>query len=66
MPRLSLAKLERNLYSGADNHRREGMDTATYKDFTFGLLFLKRCSDVFEPARERIVEQKFEQVVVWD
>lgn len=61
MPKLSLAKLERHLYSAADILRREGMDAATYKDFIFGLLFLKRCSDVFEAARERILEQKVEQ-----
>jgi type I restriction enzyme M protein len=58
MPKLSLAKLERHLYAAADILRREGMDAATYKDFIFGMLFLKRCSDVFEAARDKIVEQK--------
>lgn len=58
MPKLSLAKLERHLYGAADILRREGMDAATYKDFIFGMLFLKRCSDVFETAREKIVQQK--------
>ncbi len=58
MPKLSLAKLERHLYAAADILRREGMDAATYKDFIFGMLFLKRCSDVFETARDKIVEQK--------
>ena len=55
MPKLSLAKLERHLYAAADILRREGMDVATYKDFIFGILFLKRCSDVFDAERERIV-----------
>src|SRR5436190_2171240 len=54
MAKLSLAKLERHLYSAADRLRREGMDAATYKDFIFGMLFLKRCSDVFEQAREKV------------
>lgn len=54
MPKLSLAKLERHLYAAADILRREGMDAATYKDFIFGMLFLKRCSDVFEAAREKL------------
>src|SRR5260370_15056393 len=57
MPKLSLAKLERHLYAAADILRREGMDAATYKDFIFGMLFLKRCSDVFESARKEIIEQ---------
>ncbi len=54
MPRLSLAKLERHLYAAADRLRQEGLDAATYKDYIFGMLFLKRCSDVFEAEREKI------------
>lgn len=61
MPKLSLAKLERHLYGAADILRREGMDAATYKDFIFGMLFLKRCSDVFEENYERIVKRKVTQ-----
>src|ERR1035438_672000 len=52
MPRLSLAKLERHLYSAADRLRQEGLDAATYKDYIFGMLFLKRCSDVFDTENE--------------
>jgi type I restriction enzyme M protein len=58
MPKLSLAKLERHLYSAADRLRQEGLDAATYKDFIFGMLFLKRCSDVFEAAYEKVVGSK--------
>jgi type I restriction enzyme M protein len=58
MPKLSLAKLERHLYGAADILRREGMDAATYKDFIFGMLFLKRCSDVFDAEYEKIVQDK--------
>jgi type I restriction enzyme M protein len=61
MAKLSLAKLERHLYSAADRLRQEGLDAATYKDYIFGLLFLKRCSDVFEAERERIVGRRVEQ-----
>ena len=61
MPRLSLAKLERHLYSAADRLRQEGLDAATYKDYIFGLLFLKRCSDVFDAEREKIVGKKVDQ-----
>lgn len=63
MSKLSLAKLERHLYGAADILRREGMDAATYKDFIFGMLFLKRCSDVFEAEYEKIVQRKTAQGV---
>jgi len=61
MPKLSLAKLERHLYSAADRLRQEGLDAATYKDYIFGMLFLKRCSDVFDAEHDRIVGNKVEQ-----
>ena len=64
MPKLSLAKLERHLYSAADRLRQEGLDAATYKDYIFGMLFLKRCSDVFDAEREKIVGAKVEQGMV--
>src|SRR5579864_9388203 len=58
MARLSLAKLERHLYSAADRLRQEGLDAATYKDYIFGMLFLKRCSDVFDAERDGLIESK--------
>jgi hypothetical protein len=61
MPKLSLAKLERHLYATADILRSEGMDAAMYKDYIFGLLFLKRCSDVFDAERERLIDRRVAQ-----
>jgi type I restriction enzyme M protein len=58
MPKLSLAKLERRLYWPADRLWQEGLDAATYKDYIFGMLFLKRSSDVFDAEREKIVAAK--------
>lgn len=64
MAKLSLAKLERHLYAAADRLRQEGLDAATYKDFIFGMLFLKRCSDVFDAEREKIVGRKVEEGMI--
>jgi type I restriction enzyme M protein len=61
MPKLSLAKLERHLYSAADRLRQEGLDAATYKDYIFGMLFLKRCSDVWQAEHDAIVARKVAQ-----
>jgi type I restriction enzyme M protein len=66
MPRLSLAKLERHLYSAADRLRQEGLDAATYKDYIFGMLFLKRCSDVYDAEREKIVQEKVDRGMVME
>jgi type I restriction enzyme M protein len=63
MPKLSLAKLERHLYSAADRLRQEGLDAATYKDYIFGMLFLKRCSDVWQTEHDALVERKIAQGV---
>ena len=66
MPRLSLAKLERHLYAAADRLRQEGLDAATYKDYIFGMLFLKRCSDVFYAENEKLIGGKVAQGMAKD
>ncbi len=58
MPKLSLAKPERHLYSAADRLRQEGLDAATCKDYIFGMLFLKRRSDVWQAEHDALVVEK--------
>ncbi|MCC7541185.1 MAG: SAM-dependent DNA methyltransferase [Deltaproteobacteria bacterium] len=51
---LSPAKLEAHLWSAADI-LRGSIDSSDYKNFIFGLLFLKRLSDRFDEECETIV-----------
>jgi type I restriction enzyme M protein len=57
MDKINLEKLESHLWKSAYILRGH-IDAADYKNYIFGLLFLKRISDVFDEDAEKIADKK--------
>jgi type I restriction enzyme M protein len=65
MERVNLELLKSHLWKSADILRGH-IDAADYKNYIFGLLFLKRISDVFDEEAEKILRENADRKIAFE